>query len=257
MPEQLEILISEHLQGLTVFDLLVITAIVIVWPVYSYIELKRHSIEKLREDPNLRLHSYNLTMAQLWGLTIAIMAIWLWAERPLAQLGFRHELDLPTIVAWGAAGVFILFSASQLLLVMTHEGSRTKLAQQLSEVGELTSLLMPRTGQEYRRSMGVSITAGIAEEIIFRGYLIWVFSLFIHPWIAGALSVCVFVFLHRYQSKAGLIQVALFAVVSTVMILASGSLWPVIVMHVLVDMLNISLGWKVGQHMRANPDPAS
>ncbi|RZV42354.1 MAG: CPBP family intramembrane metalloprotease [Acidimicrobiales bacterium] len=235
----------ERLNGLSSADLFVLFLIIVVWPIYSAVSLKRHPVEKIRHEPNLRISSYTVTILQLWGLTAAIGLVWIWLERPLSELGFRHQLDMPTMIAWGLAAAGILFSAVQLYQVMTSEKARESVKKQLADVGEHTALLMPRTQNEYRLSMLVAITAGITEEIIFRGYLIWAFALFVDPWIAGALSVCLFVFLHRYQSKAGLIQVAVFGAVTTIMVLISGSLWPAIVLHILVDMLNISLAWQV------------
>ncbi len=239
-----------NLHSLTILDLIMLFIIIVVWQVYTAISLKRHPIEKLREDPK-RLSSYNYTMLQLWSMALGILVIWAWVGRPFFLLGFGHSLDAPTLVAWGVAALGILFSAFQLYQVKTSEAAREKIRQQLEEVGEYTKLLMPTTDKEHRRSMWVGITAGITEEIIFRGYLIWAFSLFMNPWLAGLLSITLFVVLHRYQEKAGLIQVTGFAVVTTILYLICGSLWPVIVLHVGVDMLNISLARQVYK----NPTP--
>lgn len=232
-------------RGLTAIDLFILVALAVVWPIYSFIHLKLNSLEKLRREKNLRLSSYNTTMLQLWGFTAAIFAVWIWTDRPFETLGFQHTLDAQTMGAWVVAALLLLFSAVQLLQVFFSRKVREKIAGQLEDVGALTQLLMPRTGKEYRRSMLVAVTAGITEEIIFRGYIIWALSMFVHPWAAGALSVALFVLLHLYQERAGLIQVAIFAAIATVMYLVSGSLWPVIVLHIGVDILNLSLAWKV------------
>ncbi len=237
-------------RGLTRADLLILVVLVIVWPIYSYISMKLNPPEKIRHDPNIRLDSYNLIILQLWCFATAIIGVWIWVDRPFGMLGFRHMLDTPTKVTWAVAAIMIAFSAFHLVQVFFSSKARQKFAGQLRDVGELTEILMPRTGKEYRRSMLVAVTAGITEEIIFRGYIIWALSLFVHPYAAGALSILVFVLLHLYQERAGLIQVTIFAVIATIMYLVSGSLWPVIVLHIGVDILNISLAWKVGQETR-------
>lgn len=237
----------EGLNGLNIGDLILLITILVAWPIYSHITLKRLDIDKLREDPNFRNSTYNITMLHLWGLAISILLVWSLANRPYAALGFYHELNMATVIVWMVAALGLLFCAQQLHRVIHNQAARSKIEKQLKDVGEFTELLMPKTRQEHRRSMLVGITAGITEEIIFRGYLIWIFSLFIHPWLAGIMSIAVFGLLHRYQDQSGLIQVIFFASISTVMYLATGSLWPVIVLHIGVDMLNISLALIVGK----------
>lgn len=232
---------------LSLWDVGILLAIILVWPIYSYINIKKYPVEKIRHDPNLRLDSYNKSLLHLWALAGAILLVWFWAERPLEALGFRHSVNWPTLGAWAFAALGIFFSAFQLYQVRTNAEARKKIGAQLREVGEMTSLLMPRTNKEHRRAMLLGITAGITEEIIFRGYMIWALALFMPLWAAGLMSICIFGGLHMYQERAGLIQVMLFAVVATLMYLASDSLWPVIVLHVGVDILSISLGRRVSR----------
>ncbi|NNE57042.1 MAG: CPBP family intramembrane metalloprotease [Hellea sp.] len=245
--ESIETFMANGWLGLAIPDWVILFAIVIAWPISSHFTLKNNPVEKLRQDPDARLSAYKYTMIQLWVLALAILATWFWLMRPLEMLGFQYQLDLPTIISWAVVAGLVLFFARQYYQVTHGDEAKAKLTKELDDVGEYTQFLMPRTDQEYRRSMLVAITAGITEEIIFRGYLIWLFSQFVHPWLAGALSVAVFVFLHRYQDRAGLIQVAVFATIATVLFLASGSLWPVIALHVLVDMINITVARHVLQ----------
>jgi membrane protease YdiL (CAAX protease family) len=232
-------------QGLINADLILLFAIMVVWPIYSYISFRRHPIEKLREDKNATLDSYNVTLLILWGVTIVVGFVWSWAERPFDLIGFQHSLNWQTLLAWIIAILGIAFSAVQLYSVNTNTAAREKIKAQLDEVGELTKLLMPKTDKEFNRSMLVGVTAGITEEIIFRGYLIWAFGSFMPTIVAGLVSIAAFSLLHLYQDKAGLIQVLGFAIVTTIMFLVSGSLWPVIVLHIGVDVLNISLAKEV------------
>jgi len=153
------------------------------------------------------------------------------------------------LTAWVIASLGILYSAVNLILVHVSEKMRKKIGAQLRDVGELTHLLMPKTDKEYRRAMLLGVTAGVTEEIIFRGYLIWVLALFMPIWLAGAASIGVFVLLHLYQEKAGLIQVTMFATVATVLYILCGSLWPLIILHIGVDLLNVSLARRVSHEV--------
>jgi len=249
--ENLEIFIRAGWLGLSWLDWIILGAIMIAWPIVSHLTLKNNPVEKLRQDPNVRLSAYKYSMIQLWALAIAILATWFWLGRPLETLGFQHRLNLQTLICWAVVAGLIFFFARQFYRVTTRDDARAKLVRQLDDIGEYTKILMPRTDTEYQRSMLLAITAGITEEIIFRGYLIWVFSLFVHPWLAGLISIAIFVFLHRYQDRAGLIQVALFAITTTILYLICGSLWPVIALHIIVDMINITLARHVLQSKAA------
>ncbi|TDF37593.1 CPBP family intramembrane metalloprotease [Alteromonadaceae bacterium M269] len=240
--EQYTPVVANELNGV---DILLLAVIVIGWPIYSYLNLKKYPIESVQDDPNIRLSSYNKTMIELWSLAIAIILLWFWVNRPFEALGFQHELNTETVITWVITALGISFNALLLYQVHVNKEAKEKVAAQLNKVGEMTKLLMPKTNQEYRRSMLVAVTAGITEEIIFRGYLIWTLSLYVPTLVAGLLSVAVFIFLHRYQDKAGLVQVSIFAVVTTIMVLVSQSLWPVIILHIGIDVLSISLARKV------------
>ena len=48
-------------------------------------------------------------------------------------------------------------------------------------LGDLAHFL-PQTTTDFRRYVAVSITAGIVEEIIYRGFVLWYLSLFMPLW---------------------------------------------------------------------------
>ncbi|MEM7315542.1 MAG: CPBP family intramembrane glutamic endopeptidase [Planctomycetota bacterium] len=229
-------------------DYLLLLVLAIVWPVYAYINMRLHPYEKIKDDHNIRMQSYNESLLTLWGLCIAVLLTWLHYQRPFEGLGFRLGSGWGLYAAWGLAVAGVAFSFSQSLQVRLDSKVREKLEAQLRAVGEMTRFIMPVTDQENRRAMCLAITAGITEEVIFRGYLIWALGMFANPWLAGLGSVLLFVLLHLYQDKAGLVQVTGFAIVATMMYLISGSLWPCIFLHVGVDIFNIRLARYVWRH---------
>ena len=226
-------------------DIALLCWICLGWPIYSFYAVRAYPVERLREMPNARMNAYTFSMIQLWTICLAILAIWSWADRDFKELGFQHALNGVTGIVWGLVVIGIALTFRQYHRVKTHPPTRDKLARELDAIGDYTKFLMPESQAEYGRAMMVALTAGITEEIIFRGYLIWALSLWIHPWAAGLASVTLFVILHLYQNKTGLIQVALFAAITTGLFLACGSLYPVIALHIMVDVINLSLGRHV------------
>jgi membrane protease YdiL (CAAX protease family) len=83
----------------------------------------------------------------------------------------------------------------------------------------------------------VSVSAGVIEEIVYRGFLIWAFAHWMHPVAAAALALAVFVAVHLYQESFGaLARVAVFGAVAVVLVMLSGSLLPAIALHIAVDL---------------------
>ena len=85
----------------------------------------------------------------------------------------------------------------------------------------------------------VAISAGICEEILFRGFLLRVLVLAtgVTP-LAVILSAGAFGVVHAYQSPAGALRAALLGVLLTVPVLLDASLVSAMIAHTLIDLLS-------------------
>ena len=105
--------------------------------------------------------------------------------------------------------------------------------------------LLPRTAKEKWAFVGLSVVAGIAEEVAYRGYALSAFELLMRSpllgvpsaWLAAAASSIPFAVLHAYQGPVGVARTALvgFALASSVVV--SGNILPAILAHALIDIL--------------------
>ena len=105
--------------------------------------------------------------------------------------------------------------------------------------------LLPRTAREKWAFVGLSVVAGIAEEVAYRGYALSAFELLVRgpllgvpsAWIAAAASSIPFAVLHAYQGPLGVARTAMvgFALASSVVV--SGNILPAILAHALIDIL--------------------
>lgn len=84
---------------------------------------------------------------------------------------------------------------------------------------------MPQNVREHRLFTLVSITAGICEELIYRGFVMWVLSTYTGVWTTA------------------LLQAVVFAVIA----LAAGSLVPGMVAHAIMDAVSGDIGLRVHQ----------
>jgi uncharacterized protein len=97
--------------------------------------------------------------------------------------------------------------------------------------------LLPATPQERLLWVPVAVSAGICEEIVFRGWLLS--ALHNQIGLSGVALVCVaaaiFGLAHAYQKLTGVILTALAGALFCVIYVATGSLLVPILLHIVVD----------------------
>jgi membrane protease YdiL (CAAX protease family) len=102
----------------------------------------------------------------------------------------------------------------------------------------LVDFLIPRNGRDRIAFAGLSITAGIGEELVFRSFLIGaLLGAGASVTVAVAVSVVTFALSHAYQGVLGVIRVALLGVVLTAPFLLTGSVYPSVLAHAALDIL--------------------
>ncbi len=83
----------------------------------------------------------------------------------------------------------------------------------------------------------LALTAGFAEELVFRGFLLWALSLASGSiTVAVVLSSVVFGLLHAYQDAGGAARAAILGAVLAAPVVATGSVLPAMVAHAAIDI---------------------
>ena len=183
-----------------------------------------------------RLPAYWSSIATLWILGTAC---WLVG----ARTGGSSALGLVGL----PAGALILWSlgltAAGLLLIVVFHG----IARATGTLdSDLLEQLLPRTPRERRVFAVLSVAAGTGEELAYRGYAIPVLAPLLGLTGAAVLSTAVFGVIHAYQGVLGIVRTGLMGGVLAWGFLASGSLWPPIIAHTLIDLVaGIALGDKL------------
>jgi len=139
-------------------------------------------------------------------------------------------LPLRTLVFWTAA---LLIGG--LGVIMAFEPvDRWKPSRGAALVREL----LPRTCGEKAEFVGLSLVAGINEEVAYRGYALSAIGLLgAGPWTAVLASAVPFAILHAYQGPLGVARSALVGLALGASVVASGSLLPAILAHVGIDIV--------------------
>lgn len=172
-----------------------------------------------------RVPIYLSSLVSLWFLGLLALGAGVWSGFGLDGLGLR-PLGTREVVAWTAGA---LGAAMVLAAVWRGLGLR--------ETAVLEALL-PRTGLERVFFVALSLSAGICEELVFRGFLIGALEA-ATGWTGFAviLSATVFGVVHAYQSRVGILRAGLLGLVLTVPYLATGSLIPSMLAHFLYDVV--------------------
>jgi membrane protease YdiL (CAAX protease family) len=213
----------------------------IAWPLYEavigYPRLKRRLAAAV---PGARRNAYLQAILLQWTFVAVVLFVWRGFDRPLAALGLSAPSGAGFAI--GAALVIALgaFLSWQYRAVIA---SATALDRVRAQLGEALPIL-PHTPGELRGFLWLSATAGVCEEILFRGFMITYLGVFVG--FAGAvfLSTLIFGVAHSYLGRSGAIKATLAGLVMAGLYALTHSLWAPMVAHAIVDMNSGRLGHR-------------
>jgi membrane protease YdiL (CAAX protease family) len=202
---------------------LFVTALAVPLPALAIAQMR--ILARLGETELPRLPVYVSTCISLWLLALMAVTASAYAGFTAGLIGLRPLSFV--LLAWWI--VFILASALALYAFIRY-----------FDVQESAVLyqLLPRTVTERLVFVFVSFTAGICEELVFRGFLIAALTPVVNSAItAMLLSSILFGLLHAYQGVIGGARAAVLGIVLAVPFVATGSLLPSVIAHTLIDIL--------------------
>ena len=127
----------------------------------------------------------------------------------------------------------------QLSVVRSSAETRARVRQQFRGV---TALMIPRNTLERRLAIAVSLTAGVCEEVLYRGFFLWYLMSWLPGWIAVAISAVVFGIAHLYLGWGGVLKATIAGIIFGAAYLLTGSLWVPIALHAVVDISSFLTG---------------
>lgn len=199
-----------------------------------------------------RMAYYLFGIALQWLFTGAVFVLWMVNGRPWSAL----RLGGSALAGWIIVALYALMVLLQRQAIL----AKPERLQRLVHRDPGAEALMPHTSGERNAFFVVALTAGFTEELIYRGFVMWCLTAWLGLAAGVVISSLFFGVAHAYLGKAHVIRTSIVGLIFALIVLASGSLWPAVIVHALTDLLAGDLGYRAlnaeAPRFEASPEPA-
>jgi len=230
-------------------DVLLVLAFAVLLPMWSHFVLwPRHVGAVDAGDAGARSRVYVRTLLEEWSVTIAAVALFAFNRRSFASLLLGAPSGWRAWVGFALPLTYVVLVILQGRAIAGRPATLTRLRAKMQPL----RALIPHTRGEFRLFMPLAVTAGICEEFLFRGYLVWVLAAWIGVLPAAIASMVLFGLGHGYQGGKFGFRAFGVGVVLGVMALVTRSLLPGILLHAAIDL---GSGWITYLAMSRGAEP--
>lgn len=215
-------------------DHVLILLLFVAQPVHGALASSYYIAQAKAGHPVERVRFYRETMAVEWLFLILLIAAWFDFGRPIADLGFVRS----TGPGFWAGAVFCIAATAYLFYAWRSMKKATaeEKAKHAASFGDLVHFV-PHNRRELNNFYAISVTAGIVEEIVYRGFVIWYLGQVMPVWGAVVVSSVAFGLGHSYQGASGAVRTGLVGLAFGVLYVVTGSIWIPIIAHAVLDIL--------------------
>ena len=231
-----------------IYDHLFVFLFAVAYPIYGFVSYRRFIATLADAEVVDRKSIYLETLVPHWVLFIVAIIGWWCLGRDWADIGIAVTSD--PLQWWILAGI-ALVSTSYLILIWRLRTGRSDRQAWLEKMSNV-EVLLPQKRDELPRFYALSVTAGIVEELLWRGMLIWYLQFAMPLWIAVLLSSVLFGLAHAYQGLKSMPAIVIVGFVFALIYVSTGSLLLAIVFHAVFDALQGRLAYEV---LRSKPTP--
>ena len=197
--------------------------------------------------PGVRSRYHLFGAVFLWllagiAVALAIRSHLAWSE---LRLGTPPLLRLAAGLAFAALYVALALRQRRILLANPER------LQRLMRKHASTAGLAPHTPREVRSFNVLAVSAGVCEEVVYRGFMLWFAAMWLGLWPGVLLSSLLFGAAHLYLGWKYTIRTSIAGLFFALVAVASASLWPAIILHAFVDILGGDLSFRSFQPLEA------
>lgn len=183
---------------------------------------------------------YDETIKSAWIFSLLLVALVFLFRVPPESVGLGFAVTVEDIGKWRyfVISCLVIFLLLILYLLMKTSFNLKRFMSRYYQ-SEIERLLLPRTKKEEKAWTAVSITAGVTEEFIFRGVLLYTLGLYADLsilWLS-ILGGAIFGLAHAYQGIRGILITGLLGWTFGYLYLTIGVLWPLMLIHILLDLI--------------------
>ncbi len=226
---------------MNLFDHLNVLVFTCLYPIYVFFAYRKVKNDLIENKPGIRIGDYKETIFWLWLLCIITIVIWISNDRLL------NVLRLDFSFSWVVLISILLFVITPFLFLLLFRSIRNDDKQRESIKEKFDSVdaneFLPRSKKEFKWFVFLSITAGICEELLFRGFLIWYFETLGNTLLAIVISSILFGAAHSYQGVKGFFRSGFFGLILALILIWTDSLLIPIYLHIAGDVYNGIVGW--------------
>lgn len=252
---------------LTSIDHVLFVVLALLFPLWSALfgtrRLKRAAPGEL---PRARLWLYRRAIIIQWSLTAAVLVLWAALGRPWASYwhggqGGHADVEGLGVVPFLSPGLIgVIAGVAIVTVAILRQRAQAlrddeTLSRVRSRLGRL-ELMLPHSSEELRWFYRLSITAGVCEEALYRGYLIWYLGHAVAVIPAVLAAGLLFGLGHAYQGVRGMFLTAAVGVFLGAVYALTGSLYAGMVIHALMDAHSGHLGYAALMRGRSELDEA-
>lgn len=198
--------------------------LLVIMPALSLVQLETLRGAAAEQAPRLRIY--------------ASSAVAIWFIGGVALLASIASGYTPRILGlvWPGARSFAIWTA-----LTTGSGLALLVGARLFGAREnaLVDLVIPRSRPERLAFVGLSLSAGLGEELAYRSFLVPALTVASGQiWLGAALAAAAFGMVHAYQGLVGVSRAALLGFVLAIPFIVTGSVLPAMVAHAAVDIIS-------------------
>jgi membrane protease YdiL (CAAX protease family) len=239
----------------TAFDHALAFVLVVVAPLNAWRDGRRLVRAVESGDDLARIRPYRMTVIAAWTLTLTVLIWWRIAGRPFDAMGVIWPAGAAAWITVALCLATLMFFALQIRSVLTSAAARASVRAQLS-ASRGVEAVVPESARDLRVFAALGITAGICEEVLYRGYLVWYLSALLPTRAALIAAVAIFGLGHVYQGVRGVLLTAAVGGLELAIYLWTGSLVAPIVLHATMDLANGYIGYRARQPEPLGSTPA-
>jgi len=220
----------------TWLDFMFTLALAVVWPAVALHQHRGYQARVRAGVPGARLAAYAMGVITQWLLAATVVALWIHLARQWTDIGLVRPAGWQ---GWAATAVALVIGGllfAQSAMVARRPETHAQVRAAVANYAEL----LPVRRSDLSGFSALSITAGVCEELLFRGYLVWVLSHWLGAWGAQGGALLVFGVAHAYLGRGAVIRALIAGAVAAGLYVWSGSLIPSMLFHALLDL---SSGW--------------